>query len=397
MATLAVILAGCQFSSLSSHQQPRPLEHRVTLDRYGSAVDLPEPLRRLVAVRQLDPCELRAAPGTEAAFESPIITPGIRFSEAAPSWNLDVPEGAAVWIDIRVGTVATPLASTESGLLYETKWSPWLRVGTAGAPPPSKGESTWTESGVERARVDIDILRSDFDFTHAQYRVSCRSETTRPLTLQVRQFGVCVSGTPDPSLQAPGTHGAQPLTLAPVTIAVPFRSQRVTDPSLAGRLCSPTSTSMVLAYRQRPVSVEQFSAAAYDPDAEIYGNWPRNIQAAYQFGVPGFLMRFSDWDSVHATLATGQPIVASIAAEPGELRRAPYDSTDGHLIVLRGFDERGDLLVSDPACGTAREGELTYSRRDLTRVWMERGAGTAYILLPARAHPPAHSTDGPPD
>jgi hypothetical protein len=97
--------------------------------------------------------------------------------------------------------------------------------------------------------------------------------------------------------------------------------------------------------------------------------------------VPGYLTRFADWADVEARIAAGQPLIVSIGVKKGELPGAPYESTAGHLLVLRGFDERGDCVVNDPAVSEPKDGRRTYRRADLERVWMERG-GTAYVLLP---------------
>ncbi|MFN5662885.1 MAG: C39 family peptidase, partial [Planctomyces sp.] len=156
----------------------------------------------------------------------------------------------------------------------------------------------------------------------------------------------------------------------------------------SGRLCSPTSVSMVLAHAGNAAVVAQVAERAYDADNDIYGNWPRNVQAAFTMGLPGYLTRFSDWSQVERTLRAGQPIIASIQVRPGELRNAPYEKTAGHLIVLEGLTADGDVMVADPAVATAREGQLVYRRDDMTRVWLDRVDGTAYILeTPARTAP----------
>ncbi|RMF72419.1 MAG: hypothetical protein D6744_16875 [Planctomycetota bacterium] len=116
----------------------------------------------------------------------------------------------------------------------------------------------------------------------------------------------------------------------------------------------------------------------------MYGNWPRNVQAAYEFGVPGYLRRFSQWSEVEATIAAGQPLIISIrVGEPGALHGAPYETTAGHLIVLTGFAENGDVWVNDPAGATPAEGVLRYSRADLEKAWMRGSGGLAYVLLRA--------------
>jgi hypothetical protein len=75
----------------------------------------------------------------------------------------------------------------------------------------------------------------------------------------------------------------------------------------------------------------------------------------------------------------GQPLIISIAAKPGQLRGAPYESTAGHLLVLCGLDEHGKVLVNDPAAISRQAGQLAYFREDLETVWLARG-GTAYVL-----------------
>jgi D-alanyl-D-alanine dipeptidase len=80
-------------------------------------------------------------------------------------------------------------------------------------------------------------------------------------------------------------------------------------------------------------------------------------------------------------IANDQPMIISITAAEGELAGAPYKSTDGHLLVLAGFDAAARAAVNDPAARTPEQGQITYSRCDLETVWMKAKAGTAYVLL----------------
>jgi len=73
--------------------------------------------------------------------------------------------------------------------------------------------------------------------------------------------------------------------------------------------------------------------------------------------------------------------VISVGVKEGQLTGAPYTTTSGHLLVLRGFDEQNDCLVNDPAAIDAEHGQLTYKRSELETCWLARG-GTAYVLLP---------------
>jgi uncharacterized protein YvpB len=195
---------------------------------------------------------------------------------------------------------------------------------------------------------------------------------------------LCVSNTTgDPSLagwQRPSQETPEP-ALWQRRLDVPFRSQRTEDPAIAGRICSPTSVSMVLAYYglERPTAA--VADRAYDAEHDIYGGWARAVQAAFEEGLPGYVARFGSWDGVRREIAAGRPVIVSIRAREGELAGAPYASTGGHLIVVTGFDERGDVHVNDPATTDPRQGVVTYAREDMERVWLGKG-GVAYVLLP---------------
>jgi hypothetical protein len=139
---------------------------------------------------------------------------------------------------------------------------------------------------------------------------------------------------------------------------------------------------MVLEYRGVRRPTREVARRVYDPIHEIYGNWPRNVQAAYTLGVPGYLTRFREWREVEAAIARGQPLVASIRAGKGQLRDAPYPSTDGHLLVIVGFDADGRVLVNDPAASSPEGVPRAYPRSEMEGVWLRHG-GTAYVLLPA--------------
>ena len=103
------------------------------------------------------------------------------------------------------------------------------------------------------------------------------------------------------------------------------------------------------------------------------------MQAAYDAGVPGVLVRLSSWRAVQHFLEAGVPLVVSVKAETGELAGAPYPRTSGHLLVIRGLTEDGDVLVNDPAADGPSSVPRTYRREDLERCWMRRG-GVAYAI-----------------
>ena len=282
------------------------------------------------------------------------------FRELLASWNLDVPEGCGAVVELQVAV--------------GDERSPWMHLGEWGLPPAER-------AGVKSAlgEVDVDWFKAARPLEHVRLRV--RAHGRAGAKVRVARLDLVLSDRADRSGLA-ALDARPPLERASWVrrLDVPFRSQRSAGKEIASRVCSPTSTSMVMAYRGVDIGLERVCASAYDEPHGIYGNWPRNVQAAYSFGVPGHLMRYSHWRDVEAAIAAGQPLVASIRVKPGELKGAPYESTDGHLVALVGFDEEGNVLSNDPATSDPARGRCVWSRKDLETVWMERG-GVAYVLL----------------
>lgn len=312
--------------------------------------------------------------GAELLDGSPRLFPGVDaerlslplealppFDQALVSWNVTAPPGSGFAVDLRVGRLASDL------------WSPWLEVGAYGAAlPDGRAPKAW-----DRGRIDVDYFTADERFDRLQVRVRAAAIPGAAGPLEVARLAVC---TTDRALVAAALARA-PAGAGPASAnAVPERSQQVEDESIRRRICSPTALAMVLAWRGVELPTVEVARAAYDAESGLYGNWPRAVQTAWTFGVPGYLARYSDWSEVEELLARGQPLIASIGVRAGELAGAPYEDTAGHLVVLTGADGAGGIRVNDPAAEPGSVARV-YSRAELTRVWMARG-GTAYVLLP---------------
>jgi uncharacterized protein YvpB len=96
--------------------------------------------------------------------------------------------------------------------------------------------------------------------------------------------------------------------------------------------------------------------------------------------VEGYLQRFNEWTDVKREIARGRPVVASIRHGPGELSGLAFHSTAGHLIVICGFDEQGNVHVNDPAGLDAEQGVTKVSKDELAEAWFERG-GVGYVFM----------------
>ena len=158
--------------------------------------------------------------------------------------------------------------------------------------------------------------------------------------------------------------------------------------------CSPTSTSMVLAYLDGYTGAcEPRVRAAVDGVFDwIYnghGNWPFNTAYAATFGYEGYVARFTSLARAEEYVAAGVPVIMSIAWGKGDLTGSSIDSTNGHLFVLVGFDAAGNPIVNDPASPDNESVQRTYPREELETLWLQASGGTVYLIYPQGASVPA--------
>jgi uncharacterized protein YvpB len=75
-------------------------------------------------------------------------------------------------------------------------------------------------------------------------------------------------------------------------------------------------------------------------------------------------------------------VILSIAWKKGELTGADLESTNGHLVVLIGFDSAGNPIVNDPYSPTNESVEHTYLRSEFEPLWLQASGGTVYLMYP---------------
>ncbi len=180
-------------------------------------------------------------------------------------------------------------------------------------------------------------------------------------------------------------------------LAVPKRSQMI-YPGGGEVWCSPTSTSMLLDYwadtlganglRETP---PQAADRCHDHVYNGTGNWPFNTAhaAAMDGGrLHGFVTRLSSFSQLERLTNAGVPAAISVRYAKGQLEGAPIASTNGHLIVVKGFSANGNVVCNDPAFGSDASVEVTYDRKELTNAW-QASMGTTYVVWPANKTLPA--------
>jgi hypothetical protein len=286
------------------------------------------------------------------------------FTEVIPSWNLVAPPETGVYFEVRVRDAAAG------------EWSPWLYIGYWGKVRVARkieefdGGTSNTDNLTLKKPADAYQIRAIFQSFAA----------VGDATPALRRVAVVYSGVVKDDAER------ERLTWKPevrddwaVDLKIPFRAQGDSTKALAGQICSPTSVSMVMHHFGVDRPTIENALSIYDEDSGIFGNWGRAVARAGELGLDGWVTRFRNWDQVKATVAQGQPIICSIKAKKGDFQ-GPYiyESTGGHLIVLRGLTPEGNVIVNDPARRVKGDG-FVYNREDVERIWIGHG-GVGYVI-----------------
>jgi hypothetical protein len=252
------------------------------------------------------------------------------------TWNADMPQGAWLHVQFRVRG-------------QEADWSGWYDM-SEWRRPDQGARNTRDET---YGKLKVDILDAAHDFSTVQYRVRFYT-VAGGAAPTLRMVTLCYSrDMKDEERRIPVT---APAGAADALLNVPWLSQlRIEDVGdeamIEAGVCAPTSTAMVMQYHGRPVSVGQVAAHAFDPVSELYGNWAYLAATAGDFGLRSWVQRFNNWDDVRRLVEQGAPVIISIAYPKGTFKADPEKTSDGHLMVVRGFTARGNVIVNDP--GTA--------------------------------------------
>ncbi len=336
---------------------------------------------------------LAAGNGT-GRWTSPWATPGFALTRLIASWSARTPGDSRVTVEVR-GRSGSATSSWDT-----------LAVWAAG----DRSVRRTTDSGQadDLGSVNVDTWVVPDGVTAYQLRVTLGRAAGQAASPTVDSVGAMSSLLPDVSDVAT----SRPGVARGIVLDVPRYSQMVHRghyPEYGGggeAWCSPTSTSMVLGYYDAlpPASayswvpaghvdpwVDHAARMTYDYDYQGTGNWPFNTAYAASLTGQAFVTRLRSLREAERFIAAGIPLVASVAFGPGELTGAPISSSEGHLLVIVGFTDSGDVVVNDPAAKTRAGVRLTYDRGEFEDAWIPTSGGTVYVITDD-AHPlPANS------
>lgn len=273
----------------------------------------------------------------------------------------------------------------ELAIETDGRWSPWVASATLGG-----ARFPHLPSACDALACDIDVFVTPSPAEQVRLRV--RLAAVDPRAVLEAPWLVTLSASDlAPAECAPvGVRSIDGVTTdarasavsTSAAIPVPAWSQMEEAEAIRLRICSPTSVAMVLAHFGRPVPPAVVAAGVLHPALDRYGVWPAAIRAAGMSGVPGYLLRFPSWSAAAWCLTSGLPIVASLRWSKGELTGSPLPETDGHLMVLTGYDG-DDVLVNDPVAPTRAEVPRRYRLAEVRRAWLDR-SGVGYVFFRPR-------------
>ena len=334
-------------------------------------VSLKSPKPRIVAGRSYE----------AGTWTSPWATPGFGATALVPSWEATTPGKSLVRIEVRAR------AADGSTGTWDTV-ADWSRTGR---PVP---RTTYSGQADDLGRVSVDTWFAATSVSSWQVRVTLLRPRGSTLAVSLERVGAVASvdaSTPRPTSQpGPGVGTVLP---------VPTYSQMVHSghyPQWGGggeAWCSPTSTAMVLAYygisptptgitagHADPV-VDHTAKMVFDHGYDGTGNWAFNTAyAATLVGGDSYVTRMRDLREAEAHIAAGVPLIVSVAFGRNQLAGAPISSSNGHLMVVVGFEADGDVVVNDPAGATNAEVRRVYDRAQFERIWIAASGGTAYVI-----------------
>ncbi len=332
-----------------------------------------------------------------ATWTSPWFEPGFAATQAVASWNAATPGGT--WVQTELHGL------TSAGTITK-----WYVMGRWAADDAAFSRTSLGGQGDADGTVDIDtfIAAAGTGLVSWQLRLTLYRPVGEGGTPTVRSVGAMASRLPDAARYPTSTPGS----VRDVVLPVPQFSQDIHTGQYpqwdngGEAWCSPTSTSMVVAYwGTGPTAADyawvdpsyadpwvDFAARnTYDNHYTGCGNWPFNTAYAARFGLQTFVTRMRSFNEVEPFIAAGIPVVVSAAFKKNEVPGATY-STNGHLMVIVGFTADGDPVMNDPATATDAGVRKVFGRPEFETAWRNTSGGTVYIIHPANvALPPSPS------
>ena len=327
-----------------------------------------------------------------ARWTSPWFQTGFGFTELVSSWNAATPAGT--WIQVEMQ------ASVDGGAT-STKWYTMGRW-ASGAGDIHRNSVGGQADADGYVAIDT-FFAKDHPLAGYRLRVTLYRLPGSSAAPTVSSVGAVASDMPNANPYVPSPLGGA----EGIELAVPRFSQEIHTgeyPQFDGggeAWCSPTSTSMILAYWSRGPSpadyayvqsdypnvvdpwVDFAAAHTYDYHYQGAGNWPFNTAYAASYGLQAEVTQLRSLNEAEQFIKAGIPLVASIAFEPNKLDGFLFRGTNGHLLTIVGFDKAGNVISNDPAATSDATVRRVYDRAQFEKAWLRATGGIVYVIHPS--------------
>ena len=329
-------------------------------------------------------------------WTSAVVPTPFAFDQLVASWNAITPSGT--WIEVQLRASSASRA---------TKWYT-LAIWSSGDDTIHRTTLKDQDDGDGRVNVDTFEKASGApELTSYELRVTLHRAAGVSATPAVTLLTAIASRAAQYAIPSPFDGVSRELDVP--TLSQETHTGHYPEYDGGGEAwCSPTSTAMVLGFwntgpdRGRAFApdsatfpgashadgqVDHAARYTYDWSYQGAGNWPYNTAYAAQYGLEGFITRLRSLTEAERFIEAGIPLIASInGVLPGFL----FTSTNGHLLVIRGFAANGDVITNDPAVRTDAQARKVYPRADFERVWLGGSSGTVYVIHPPGVRLPAN-------
>lgn len=315
-------------------------------------------------------------------WTSPWSTPGFGLTQLIPTWEATTSGNAVVKVQVR-------------GKTADGRTSSWDSMAEWSLDNPSRSRRSLGSQTDDLARVSVDTWQAAQPLTQWQVRVSLyrrdykqkvRLDRVGAVASALTPRGTTPTSTPGPSV---GT-----VLDVPTYSQMTHRGHYPQWGSGGEAWCSATSTAMVLGYYglqpgpftdvasgHADAQVDHTARMVYDSGYRGTGNWAFNTAYASTLTTgDAYVTRLPDLRAAEDFVASGVPLVASVAFGRNQLSGAPISASNGHLVVIVGFEADGDVVVNDPAGASNNAVRRTYDRDQFEDVWINASGGTVYVI-----------------
>lgn len=316
-------------------------------------------------------------------WTSPWSVPGFGFTQLIPTWEAMTTGDSVVKVQVRAQAADGTVSSWDS----MAEWS---------LDNPARQRRSLGSQADDLGRVSVDTWQATTPLSQWQVRVRLyRKNSKAPVSLD--RVGAMASAIA-PRGEAPTSLPGPAAGVAP--LAVPTFSQMTHSghsPQWGGggeAWCSPTSTAMVLGYYglqpgpftdvasgHTDAQVDHTARMVFDHSYDGTGNWAFNTAYASTLTAgDAYVTRLPDLRAAEDFIVAGVPLIASIAFGRNQLTGAPISTSNGHLLVIVGFEADGDVIVNDPAGADNSAVRRVYDRDQFEDIWINASGGTVYVI-----------------